>query len=110
MRCFDVLPGTYTITVTDANGCISTANPIIRRLKSKIDGVAELRCDHRCYCGFYNRRYTNPLYTVNGGTATALGTSATGFTYTAPSDGTYTFVITDADMEVLLFSSVAMIE
>jgi hypothetical protein len=28
-KCFDVLPGTYTITVTDANGCISTIPNIV---------------------------------------------------------------------------------
>jgi hypothetical protein len=84
---------------------------LLRRLK-QVDGVAELRCDTTGahYCGFYNRRYTNPAHYANGGTATALGTSATGFTYTAPSDGTYTFVITTTQYTTTVSATVNPIE
>jgi hypothetical protein len=44
---FEVVAGTYTITVTDANGCAATIDNIIiaPALKAKVDSVAALRCD-----------------------------------------------------------------
>jgi hypothetical protein len=44
---FEVVAGTYTITVTDANGCTATIDNIIiaPALKAKVDSVAALRCD-----------------------------------------------------------------
>jgi hypothetical protein len=61
---------------------------LLRRLKKV--GVAELLIDTTGAIAVSITEVHKLTITVNGGTATALGTSATGFTYTAPSDGTYT--------------------
>ncbi|WP_170151286.1 T9SS type B sorting domain-containing protein [Flavobacterium weaverense] len=97
---FEVLPGTYTITVTDANGCTDEIDNIIvaPALKAKVESVGELQCDPVNTADIVLSVIggTTPYkYTVNGGAAFDL-TTAGNFSYDATTSGDYEFIITDA--------------
>ncbi|OCB75445.1 T9SS type B sorting domain-containing protein [Flavobacterium crassostreae] len=98
---FEVIPGNYTITVTDANSCTTTITGILvaNALKAKVDSVAELRCDTTGAAIVVSitggtQEYS---YTVNGTLpAINLPNGTTTFTYTAPTAGDYKFEIIDS--------------
>jgi gliding motility-associated-like protein len=95
--CTGLAPGSYTVTVTDANGCIATADTIISQppqLVASITGTTPTTCNGAC-----------------DGTATATAVGGTGaYTYswnTIPAQataiatglcaGTYTCTVSDAN-------------
>ncbi|MBK0369662.1 T9SS type B sorting domain-containing protein [Flavobacterium agrisoli] len=102
---FTVAPGTYQVTVTDANGCTDTESITV---SPAINPVATLVKDLTCEVGNENALISVVInggladftYAVkyNGGTYGAT-TTVTGntFTYTATAAGTYQFLITDAN-------------
>ncbi|KFC60064.1 T9SS type B sorting domain-containing protein [Flavobacterium gilvum] len=98
---FDVLPGTYIITVTDAKSCTSTISNIIIApvLKAIVNSVGELSCSapKDATIAVAVSGGTAPYnYTVNGVAAASPLLTAGTISYDATTAGDYTFVITDA--------------
>ena len=93
---FDLTPGTYTVTVTDANGCFVNATPTDINEPSQIMISSENSTDiSPCY-GDANGTVT---ITASGGTPPlsydiGTGTQSTG-DFTGLSSGTYTVTVTD---------------
>ena len=99
----NLVPGTYTIEVSDANGCTYTlpAETIAPQLAISTVVTKDLDCTaspDAVITGTISGGY--PPYTyevsINGGVFTNLGATGTPFTYATPNDGTYQFQITDA--------------
>ncbi|MFD0837252.1 SprB repeat-containing protein, partial [Mariniflexile aquimaris] len=98
-------PGTYTVTIRDANGCTAdstTATVVYAPLNSVITLTKELDCT-----GTPDAEITGTItgglapYTyevsINGAGYAALGPVVSPYTYTTASAGTYQFRITDAN-------------
>lgn len=98
---FSVLPGNYTITVTDANGCTDeiTNISVAEKLTARVNSIGELFCDPITPATIAvsieggTQAYS---YTVNGGDSVPLAIGVNSFTYNADIAGEYTIVITDA--------------
>ncbi|MEC3908716.1 T9SS type B sorting domain-containing protein [Tamlana sp. 2201CG12-4] len=100
----NLTPGNYDITVRDAYGCTFSLPTEIIETQVEISAVLtkELDCTSSPdaeITGTISNGY--PPYTyevsVNGGAFSTLGATGTPFTYTAASDGTYQFQVTDAN-------------
>ena len=94
-----LIPGNYTITVTDANGCTDT---VVHTVEPQLTGNAVLTKDVDCTASpdaildvSVNGGYAPYAYEVdvNGGGFVAY---AGGFPYTTSATGTYQFRITDS--------------
>ncbi|MFD2292190.1 hypothetical protein ACFSKN_14920, partial [Mariniflexile gromovii] len=98
-------PGTYTVTIRDANGCTAnsaTTTEVYAPLNSVITLTKELDCTgtpDAVITGTITGGLAPYTYEVdiNGIGYTALGAVATPYTYTTASAGTYQFRITDAN-------------
>ncbi|MEO8150579.1 MAG: T9SS type A sorting domain-containing protein [Bacteroidia bacterium] len=91
-----MLPGTYTCTVTDANGCTKTKSATIINVGSAITGLT-ITNKRPCF-GLTNGKLT--LKTITGGTAPYTYLWNTGNTTTSISNlapATYTITVTDAN-------------
>ena len=97
-----LLPNTYQIKVTDANGC-STTKAIIIKESDKINAEPQLLTDVLCNGGntgtasFIVSNYTTPsdyTYSISPVTGTATQTGDV-ITYTGLTAGTYTFTVLD---------------
>lgn len=93
--------GTYTITVTDVNGCSDTVTVVLNSIQGNVDVVASLIYN---VCGQYNTIWID----VNGGTGpfVIMWTGPSSGTVTIPGTayevpnlppGTYTVKVTDAN-------------
>src|SRR5207253_8626089 len=87
--------GTYTVTVTDANGCVRTATVVVT---TAAGGTASITASVNVLC--FGGNNGSATVTMTGGTAPFTyvwspsgGTNATGTGLTA---GTYTVTVTDA--------------
>ncbi len=90
----NLAPGTYTVTITDANECTATAGIIITEPDLLIANVSGTNLD----CG--GDADGSATATASGGTAPyvfAWSNGQTGATITGLSGGTYTVTITDAN-------------
>ncbi|WP_264552905.1 T9SS type B sorting domain-containing protein [Flavobacterium sp. N2038] len=105
---FTVSAGTYTITVTDANGCTGTTPvTVYDALAVRADLDKDLTCtalaptDATITVKVVSGGKAGFSYKVkfNGGAYSATGTAfaGTSFPYTTAADGTYQFEITDAN-------------
>ncbi|GGG44123.1 T9SS C-terminal target domain-containing protein [Bizionia arctica] len=99
----NLVPGTYTIIVRDANGCSVTlpAETITPQLILSTNVTKELDCTaspDAVITGTISGGYAPYTYevSINGGTFTALGATGSPFTYSTATNGTYQFQITDA--------------
>ena len=96
-------PGTYTITVEDANGCEKTATTEVKESTAllAITATAEPAYCSTIADGKINYTITNgtPDFTVNlagAATATATQTAAGTYTFANLANGNYTVTVTDA--------------
>ncbi|NVK28166.1 MAG: gliding motility-associated C-terminal domain-containing protein [Flavobacteriia bacterium] len=88
--------GTYTVTVTDANGCIDTASVTITQPSSSVGSLASIINNVSCFGG--NDGQASVVYT--GGTAPYVVSWSNGAgtdTITGLAAGMYTVTITDAN-------------
>jgi len=92
-------PGTYTFTVTDANGCIATSAATTLTSPTKL-GVTVTAAPILC-----NGGNTTVTVTASGGTPPYSGTGT--FPYGA---GTYTFTVTDANGCSAVSSAITIID
>ncbi len=96
----NLAPGTYTVVVTDLYGCTATSTAVV--IAPQMTAVAAVTKELDCSVSpdavidvVINGGYAPFTYTVNGGASTpVIGNS---FSHSTPTDGTYTFTITDAE-------------
>lgn len=92
----NVAAGTYTVTVTDANGCTSTANVTLNQPGSALTSTSTIVSQVTCFGGATGEAYV----TYSGGTApysVLWNSGQTTDTISNITAGTYTVVITDAN-------------
>ncbi len=96
----NLVPGSYTVVVTDAYGCTGTSNTITIEPQLTVSAAVSKELD--CTVSpdavidvTINNGYAPYSYQVNGGASTAVVGNT--FSYNAPTDGAYTFLITDAE-------------
>ncbi|WP_082132695.1 T9SS type B sorting domain-containing protein [Bizionia psychrotolerans] len=99
----NLVPGTYTIIVRDANGCTFTlpAETILPQLTISTVVTKDLDCTtspDAIITGTISGGYAPYTYevSINGAAFTTLGATGSPFTYTTAVDGTYQFQITDS--------------
>ena len=88
--------GTYTVTVTDANGCVTTATAIISQPNAALNAAASVSQNVSCYSGANG----SADLTVTDGTAPYSYNWSNGSTtedINNLSAGTYTVTVTDAN-------------
>ncbi len=88
--------GTYTVTVTDANGCVTTATATVTQPAAELNAFAATSQNVNCHAGSdgsIDLTVTNgtPPYTYN------WSTGATAQDITGLTSGTYTVTVTDAN-------------
>ena len=86
--------GSYTVTITDANGCTTTADKTITQPSAQLDATISASTNVSCY-GLSNGSVS---INVNGGTAPytyAWSNGATSQNITGLSSGAYTVTVTD---------------
>jgi len=96
----NLIPGNYTVVVSDAFGCNATSNTITIEPQLTVSGVLtkELDCSASPDAVIditINDGYPPYSYQVNGGGSTAVAGSS--FAYTTGVDGSFTFLITDSE-------------
>jgi len=96
----NLVPGSYTVVVTDAYGCTGTSNTI--NIEPQLTVSAAVSKELDCTVSpdavidvTINNGYAPYSYQVNGGASTAVVGNT--FSYNTPTDGAYTFLITDAE-------------
>ncbi len=95
----NLLPGSYTVEITDAFGCVATSNTIVVEPQLSASGLLtkELDCSVSPDAQIdltINGGYAPYTYQVNGGPSLPVAGSA--FSYPTAASGTFTFLITDA--------------
>ncbi len=99
----NLTPGTYDITVRDAYGCTVTlpTETIAPQVTVNTTLTKELDCSATpdatitgTIAGGYSSSYSYAV-SINGATYSSLGTTGSPFVYTAATDGTYQFRVTD---------------
>jgi gliding motility-associated-like protein len=94
----NLVAGTYTVTVTDSNGCMATAIAIITQPQAALSASISLQTNVLCYGG----NNGSATVTVSGGTVpyTYLWSPASGKTSDTANNltaGTYTVTVTDSN-------------
>ncbi|WP_204345082.1 T9SS type B sorting domain-containing protein [Psychroserpens algicola] len=97
-------PGTYTFQVRDENDCVYSESYTIDPIPTPTIAVvltSDLNCTTSPDAVITGTITGTAPFTyavsIDGGTYTSLGATGTPFTYTASTDGTYQFEITDAN-------------
>ncbi|NER09938.1 gliding motility-associated C-terminal domain-containing protein [Muriicola jejuensis] len=93
-------PGSYTVVVTDSYGCTATSNTVTIEPQLTLSGVLtkELDCTvspDAVIDVTINGGYAPFSYQVNGGGSVAVVGNS--FTFTTPTDGSFTFLVTDSE-------------
>ncbi|WP_445383587.1 T9SS type B sorting domain-containing protein [Robiginitalea sp. IMCC43444] len=96
----NLTPGSYTVVLTDANGC--TATSVAVTVEPQLTATAVLTKELDCSASpdavidvTINGGYAPYTYEVNGGASTPVVGNT--ITYTTPAANTYAFTITDAE-------------
>ena len=96
----NLAPGAYTVVVTDSYGCTGTSNTVT--IEPQLSAAAVLTKELDCTASpdaiidvTINGGYAAFAYQVNGGASVPVVGNA--FTYTTPTDGSFTFLITDTE-------------
>jgi gliding motility-associated-like protein len=86
--------GTYTVTITDANGCLNVATAVVQQPAASLNGSASATTNVSCYGG----NNGDISISVNGGTSPysyQWNNGATSQNISNLSAGTYTVTVTD---------------
>nr|WP_121271883.1 MBG domain-containing protein [Pedobacter schmidteae] len=90
-------PGTYTVTVTDANGCQGTKNFTINEPATTLNTTAGSKTDVSCNGGNNGTATVSPTGGTPGYTYSWSPSGGTAATATGLAAGTYTVTVTDAN-------------